>query len=220
MVELVDNGSKTDINVLIADDHSVVRQGLKNIIKEEFSEAIIDEAITGSEALEKTREHEFDVIVLDISMPGQNGLEILKQLRAESNNTPVLILSMHSEDQYAIRMLKAGANGYLTKDTASEELIEAIKRVLIGRKYITETLAEQLLIDMDNPGDKPLHHKITDREFQVLCLIATGKTVSEIAAELFLSVPTISTYRARILEKMNIKNNAELTHYAIQHGIV
>jgi two-component system, NarL family, invasion response regulator UvrY len=209
-----------DIRILIADDHSVVRQGLKQIIQEEFKKAMVDEAITGSEALEKTRENVFDVIVLDISMPGQNGLEILKQLRAEANKTPVLILSMHSENQYAVRMLKAGASGYLTKDTASEELIEAIKRVLMGRKYITETLAEQLATEFDNPVDKPLHQLITDREFQVLCLIATGKTVSEIASELCLSVPTISTYRARILDKMGLKNNAELTHYAIQQGIV
>ncbi|MBA3901663.1 MAG: response regulator transcription factor, partial [Bacteroidetes bacterium] len=190
MVIAADNGGKKNIKILIADDHSVVRQGLKNIIQEEFPEAAVDEAITGNEVLEKTRATEFDVIVLDISMPGQNGLEILKQLRAESIKTPVLILSMHSEDQYAIRMLKAGASGYLTKDTASEELIEAIKRVLMGRKYITETLAEQLATDIDKPSDKPLHQIITDREFQVLCLIASGKTVSDIATELCLSVPT------------------------------
>lgn len=215
-----ENGNKQDLKILIADDHSVVRQGLKNIISEEFSKAEVDEAVTGTEALEKSKGINYDVIVLDISMPGQNGLEILKQLRADDIKTPVLILSMHAEDQYAIRMLKAGASGYLTKDSASEELIEAIKRVLMGRKYITETLAEQLATDMDKPNDKPLHQRITDREYQVLSLIASGKTVSEIAAELFLSVPTISTYRARILDKMGLKNNAELTHYAIQQGIV
>jgi two-component system, NarL family, invasion response regulator UvrY len=209
-----------ELQVLIADDHSIVRQGLKQIIMDEFSKAKVQEASTGNQTLEKCRESNFDVIILDISMPGKNGLEILKQLRAESIKNPVLILSMHSESQYAVRMLKAGASGYLTKETASEELVAAVHRVLAGRKYITETLAEQLATDFDNPSDKPLHQLITDREFQVLCLIATGKTVSEIAEELCLGVPTISTYRARILEKMSLKNNAELTHYAIQHGIV
>jgi two-component system, NarL family, invasion response regulator UvrY len=209
-----------ELKLLIADDHSVVRQGLKQIIADEYAEAQVDEAVSGNEALDKAREGDYDVIILDISMPGRNGLEILKQLRSEEIKVPVLILSMHSENQYAIRMLKAGASGYLTKESASEELIAAVKRVLMGRKYITETLAEQLATDFDNPSDKPLHQLITDREFQVLCLIANGKTVSEIAEELCLSVPTISTYRARSLEKMSMKNNAELTHYAIQQGLV
>jgi two-component system, NarL family, invasion response regulator UvrY len=212
--------SSDEINVLIADDHSIVRQGLKQIILDEFSAAKVDEASTGNDTLDKCRENTYDVIILDISMPGKNGLEILKQLRAESIKNPVLILSMHSESQYAVRMLKAGASGYLTKETASEELVAAVHRVLAGRKYITETLAEQLATDFDNPTDKPLHQLITDREFQVLCLIATGKTISEVAEELCLGVTTISTYRARILEKMSMKNNAELTHYAIQQGIV
>ena len=209
-----------DLKILIADDHSVVRQGLKQIILEEFPTALVEEAVTGNETLEQARNNDFNVIILDITMPGKNGLEILKQLRSESIKTPVLILSMHAENQYAIRVLKSGAFGYLTKESASEELIMAIKRVLRGRKYITETIAEQLATDFDNPANKPLHQLISDREFQVLCLIANGKTVSEIAEELFLSVPTISTYRARILEKMNMKNNAELTHYAIQQGLV
>jgi two-component system, NarL family, invasion response regulator UvrY len=209
-----------ELRLLIADDHSVVRQGLKQILTDEYSDAQVDEAISGNEALEKAREGNYDVLILDISMPGKNGLEILKQLRTEEIKIPVLILSMHSENQYAIRMLKAGASGYLTKESASDELIEAVRRVLMGRKYITETLAEQLASDFENPTDKPLHQLITDREFQVLCLIATGKTVSEIGDELCLSVQTISTYRARILEKMGMKNNAELTHYAIQQGLV
>jgi two-component system, NarL family, invasion response regulator UvrY len=214
------NVEEKELKLLIADDHSVVRQGLRQIISEEYADAIVDEATSGNETLEKAREGNYDVLILDISMPGKNGLEILKQLRAEEIKLPVLILSMHAENQYAIRMLKAGASGYLTKESASEELIEAVRRVLMGRKYITETLAEQLASDFENPTDKPLHQLITDREFQVLCLIAGGKTVSEIGNDLCLSVQTISTYRARILEKMNMKNNAELTHYAIQQGLV
>jgi two-component system invasion response regulator UvrY len=207
------------INILITDDHTVVREGLKRILKEEFPEATFGEAGDGNQALEKTRNEVWDVIILDITMSGRNGLEVLKQMRAENIKTPVLILSMHPEDQYAVRVLKAGASGYLTKESASEELVTAIRRIISGRKYITLSLAEKLANDLEIDTDKPIHELISDREFQVLNLIASGKTVSEIAVELSLSVTTISTYRSRILEKMNMKTNAELTHYAIQKGI-
>jgi two-component system invasion response regulator UvrY len=207
------------INILITDDHTVVREGLKRILKEEFPEATFGEAGDGNQALEKTRSEVWDVIILDITMSGRNGLEVLKQMRAENIKTPVLILSMHPEDQYAVRVLKAGASGYLTKESASEELVTAIRRIISGRKYITLSLAEKLANDLEIDTDKPIHELISDREFQVLNLIASGKTVSEIAVELSLSVTTISTYRSRILEKMNMKTNAELTHYAIQKGI-
>jgi two-component system invasion response regulator UvrY len=209
----------TMINILITDDHTVVREGLKRILKEEFPEATFGEAGDGNQALEKTRSEVWDVIILDITMSGRNGLEVLKQMRAENIKTPVLILSMHPEDQYAVRVLKAGASGYLTKESASEELVTAIRRIISGRKYITLSLAEKLANDLEIDTDKPIHELISDREFQVLNLIASGKTVSEIAVELSLSVTTISTYRSRILEKMNMKTNAELTHYAIQKGI-
>ncbi len=207
------------IRILITDDHAVVREGLKRILKEEFPDTTFGEATSGNEALDKTRAEAWDVIILDISMSGRNGLEVLKQMRAENIKTPVLILSMHPEDQYAVRVLKAGASGYLTKDSASDELVIAVKRIISGRKYITLSLAEKLANDLETDTDKPIHELISDREFQVLSLIASGKTVSEIAAVLSLSVPTISTYRSRILDKMHMKTNAELTHYAIQQGL-
>ncbi len=207
------------IRILITDDHTVVREGLKRILKDEFPDSIFGEATSGNEALEKTRAEAWDVIILDISMSGRNGLEVLKQMRTENIKSPVLILSMHPEDQYAVRVLKAGASGYLTKDSASDELVTAVKRIISGRKYITLSLAEKLANDLETDIDKPIHELISDREFQVLSLIASGKTVSEIAVELSLSVPTISTYRSRLLEKMNMKTNAELTHYAIQQGL-
>jgi two-component system, NarL family, invasion response regulator UvrY len=215
------NRSVVMIKVLLADDHQIVRQGLKQILQDEFSDIEFIEASNGNEVIEKSREKDHHIIILDISMPGKNGLEILKQIKHEGIETPILILSMHGEDQYAIRMLKAGASGYLTKDSASEELVNAVRRLLEGRKYISENVAEKLVNDYDvSNGNKPPHELISDREFQVLCLIAAGKTVTEIAENLHLSANTISTYRARILEKMGMKNSAELTHYAIQQGLV
>ena len=208
------------MEILIVDDHNVVRQGLKQIIQEEYSSASFGEAGTGNEALEKMRNKNWDIVILDITMPGKSGLEILKQIKLETIKTAVLVLSMHSEDQYAIRILKAGAAGYLTKESASTELITAIKTILGGRKYINTSLAEKLANNLEIDTNKPIHELISDRELQVLCLIASGKTVSEVATELCLSVATISTYRARILEKMNMRTNAELTHYAIREGLV
>ena len=208
------------INIIIADDHEIVRAGLKQLISDSQELQVKGEARDGQELLEKVRVDNFDVVLLDIKMPGRSGLEILKQLKVEFPDTPVIVLSMHPEDQYAVRTIKAGASGYLTKETAGEKLIEAIKKVYKGGKYISPTLAEKLADSIANDKQKPPHEYLTDREFQVVCMIASGKTVTEIAKELFLSVKTISTYRQRILEKMNMKNNAELTHYVINNNLL
>ncbi len=208
------------IRILIADDHAIVRKGLKQIISETQDMIVADEAGDGQEVLNKVRKDSFDMVLLDISMPGRTGLDILRELKAEKPRMPILVLSMYPEEQYAVRVLRAGASGYLTKESAPDELIAAIRKVSLGKKYITPSLAERLAFDLDIDSDKPLHETLSDREYQVLCLIASGKTVGEIAEKLSLSAKTISTYRARILEKMNMKNNAELTHYALQHKLV
>ncbi len=209
---------------LIADDHAIVRKGLVQLIKEEFYEAEIAEATDSNEVYEKVKEKIWDVILLDISMPGRNGLDILKQLRAEGVKAPILMLSMHPEEQYAIRVLKAGASGFLNKESATAELVSAIQKVLMGRKYISASLAEKLAEKLaDSAGDKmdkALHELLSDREMQVLQMLASGKTVSEVAEEISLSVNTISTYRARLLEKLSLNNNAELTRYALDNGLV
>jgi two-component system invasion response regulator UvrY len=208
------------IRILIADDHTIVRKGLKQIISETQDMVVADEAGDGQEVLNKVRKNGFDMVLLDISMPGRTGLDILRELKAEKPKLPILVLSMYPEEQYAVRVLRAGASGYLTKESAPDELIAAIRKVSLGKKYVTPSLAERLALDLDMDSDKPLHETLSDREYQVLCLIASGKTVGEIAEKLSLSAKTISTYRARILEKMNMKNNAELTHYALQHKLV
>jgi two-component system, NarL family, invasion response regulator UvrY len=208
------------IKILIADDHAIVREGLKQIVAETSDMVVADEASTGHEVLDKVRNNEFTVVVLDISMPGGDGLNILKQIKKERLRLPVLVLSVHPEEQYAVRVLKAGAAGYLTKESAPDELISAIRRVSGGRKYVSSLLAEKLAFDLESDGEKPLHETLSDREFQVMCMIASGKRVKEIGEELCLSVKTISTYRSRILEKMRMKNSAELTHYALKHGMV
>jgi two-component system invasion response regulator UvrY len=208
------------LKILIADDHAIVRQGLKQILADIPDLAIVDEASSGNEVLSKVRTNAYDVLILDISMPGLSGLDVLKQLKSEKPDINVLMLSMHPEEQYAIRALKAGAAGYLTKESAPEELIAAIKKVSIGRKYVTASLAEKLAFDLEERSERRSHEYLSDREFQVLCLIASGKTVKEIAEVMFLSIKTISTYRSRILEKMNMKTSAELTHYAIKNGLI
>ena len=208
------------MKILIADDHAFVRKGIRQIITEEFSDASISEASNSAELLEKLRAETFSVVISDLSMPGKNTLEVLKDLKAEEIKTPVIILSMHPEDQYALRVLKAGGSGYLTKESAPEELVKAIRMVLAGKRYISPSVAEQLLIHIDDSSEVALHQKLSDREFTVFKLIATGKTVSEIADMLFLSVPTISTYRTRILEKIGLRINAEITRYAILHQLV
>jgi len=208
------------VEVLIIDDHSVVRAGLKQIINETPDMIVADEAGTGQEALEKIWENSYTVILLDISLPGRGGLEVLKQIKSDDPDLPVLILSVHPEDQYALRALKSGAAGYLTKESAPEELVVAIRRVAVGGRYITTSLAEKLAFEMTDSADRPRHESLSDREFQVIRLLASGKTISSIADELALSVKTISTYRTRAMEKMNFENNAQLIHYAIQENLV
>jgi len=208
------------LKIGIADDHDIVRQGLKQIISDTDNMVVMGEASNGQELIEMVRKKPFDVLLLDISMPGRSGIEILKQLKIEKPNLPVLMLSMHPEDQYAIRALKAGASGYISKDSASEVLVEAIRKAAQGRKYISPSLAEKLAGTISHDVDEKAHESLSDREFQILVMLAQGKSVSEIGKELFLSVKTISTYRRRILDKMNLKNNAELTHYAIEHELV
>ena len=208
------------IKILIADDHAIVREGLKQIVAETADIIVADEATSGHEALEKVWDNEYDVVILDISMPGRDGVDILKQLRGHKPHLPILVLSMHPEEQYAVRVLKAGAAGYLTKESAPDELITAIRRVSTGRKYVSSSLAEKLAFDLEHDAKKPRHEILSDREYQVMCMIASGKRVQEIAEELCLSVKTVSTYRARILEKMKMTNNAELMRYAMKHELV
>ena len=208
------------IKILIADDHAIVRKGLKQIIAETTDMLVADEACDGQEVLSKLRKDSFDMLLLDISMPGRTGLDILRELKAENPKLPVLVLSMYPEEQYAVRVLKAGASGYLTKESAPDELIAAIRKVSTGKRYVTPSLAEKLAFNLQADSDKPLHENLSDREYQVMCMIASGRTVGEIAEKLSLSAKTISTYRARILEKMKMKNNAEITHYAIQNRLV
>ncbi len=208
------------IRVLIADDHAIVREGLKQIIGDSDLITVAGEAENAQQAIQKVREGGFDVLLLDISMPDRNGIDVLKQVKKELPGLPVLMLTMHREDQYAIRAMKAGASGYLTKQSAPSELVNALQLVASGRKYITPSLAEEMANQIgDDPG-KPLHETLSDREYQTLIMIASGKTVTEIAAELALSVKTISMYRARLLQKMRLRHNAELTHYAMRHKLV
>jgi DNA-binding NarL/FixJ family response regulator len=208
------------IKVFIADDHAVVREGLKQICRETADLVVAGEAVNGLEALDRIRGEEWDVAVIDMTMPGRSGLEIVKELKRDRPQLPILVLSVHSEDQYAIRLLKAGAAGYLTKQSVPDELVDAIRRVVSGGKYVSPSLAEKLALQLDRDFANPPHEVLSDREFQVLRLIASGRTVSEIATELSLSVKTVSTYRSRILEKMNLNSNAELIRYAIENGLI
>jgi DNA-binding NarL/FixJ family response regulator len=208
------------IRVLIADDHSVVRVGMRQILSGIKDIAVIDEAANATEVLEKVKKNDYSVVVLDIAMPGKSGLDALKEIKTERPKLPVLILSMYPEDQYAIRVLRAGATGYMTKDSAPDELVKAIRIVAEGKKYVSPTFAEILALNLDTDREKELHELLSDREYEVLCMIASGKTISEVAEILFLSVKTISTYRSRILEKMHLKNNAELTSYSLQNHLI
>jgi two-component system invasion response regulator UvrY len=207
------------IRILIVDDHAIVRQGLRRILEEAKGMKVAGEDANGVEALKMLRMEKFDVILLDISMPEKNGIDTLKQIMDRNKDAKVLMLSMYPEDQYAVRLMKAGASGYLTKETAPEQLVEAIRTVVEGKKHINPTLAELLLQECGLDSGKPLHKNLSDREYQVLRMIGSGKQVSEIAETLSLSVKTISTYRAHILEKMKLKNNAELTYYVMQNGL-
>jgi two-component system invasion response regulator UvrY len=212
------------MRVLIADDDTYVRRGLREIILEEYSKAEIVEARSAREAIDCVRSQErerfWDVVVLDINMPGGSGIEVLKELRKEYRKLPILVLSGHSVDEYAVRTLKAGASGFLSKETAPEELIAAIGKVLRGGKYISPSVAEKLAFNLEGVEGRAPHESLSDREYQIMRLIASGKEVGEIAGELSLSVKTISTYRARILEKMKMHTNAQLTFYAIKNGLV
>jgi two-component system, NarL family, invasion response regulator UvrY len=208
------------IRILIADDHPVVRQGLARILAADPDLSVVDEVGNGTEVVQKVRRGGYDVILLDVSLPGMNGLEVLKQLRIDMPKLPVLMLSVHSEEQYAIRALKAGASGYLTKASAPEELVTAIKTLAKGKQYITTTLGERLAAEVrDLIGNKPPHEALSDREHDVLCRLGRGQTVGEIAADLSLSAKTVSTYRARILSKMGMSNNAQLMRYVMEQGI-
>lgn len=208
------------IKILIVDDHEVVREGVKKIFERQPGAAAFGEAGTAQEALTLAREEEWDVAVLDLSLGGRNGLEVLKELKQIRPRLPVLILSMHSEEQYARRAFRAGAAGYVTKGSSRVELVEAVDKVMKGGRYVTPALAEKLVLSLDRDSELNRHETLSDREFEVMCLIASGKTVGEIAEILSLSNKTISTYRARILEKMDMKTNAELTYYAIHNHLV
>jgi len=208
------------IRIIIADDHPIVRAGMKQIISEAVDMSVADEAGDGRQLLNKIRAENFDVVILDISMPHIDGLDVLKQLKIEKPRLPVIILSIHPESQYALRVLKAGASGYVTKSSAPDELITAIRKVQRGGKYISPSVAEKLAFQLEADFEEMPHEVLSDREYQVLCMLASGKTVTEIAEALALSVKTVSTYRSRILEKMDMKNNAELIHYAVQNKLV
>jgi DNA-binding NarL/FixJ family response regulator len=209
------------IHVLIADDHAIVRQGLKQILSETEDLVVAGEADDGAEALQLARQQEWNVFLLDVSMPNRNGIDTLKQLKKEFPRLPVLILSMHPEEQYAVRALKAGASGYLTKQSAPEQLVTAIRQVAGGRKYVSPTVAMQLAdaIANDTDSEQPPHELLSDREYEVLKLIAAGKTLTQIAEELNLAVATISTFRARILTKLGLSSTAELIRYGLEHGL-
>jgi len=206
--------------ILIVDDHEVLREGVKRVFDKQPGSATFGEASTAQEALRLVRMQDWDLVVLDISLGDRSGLEALKELKQLRPRLPVLILSMHSEEQFARRAFKAGAAGYITKDSPGAELVKAINKVAEGGRYVSHALAEGLVIDLERGSDRPRHESLSDREFEVMRLIASGKTVGGIAVLLSLSDNTISTYRARILEKMGMRTNAELTHYAIQNKVV
>ena len=208
------------IRIIIADDHEIVRRGLKQIVAEVPDMAVAGEASDAPGVLALVRKKDCDVLILDITMPGRSGIDVLKELRQKCPKLPVLILSMHSEDEYAVRVIKAGAAGYMTKRSAPKELIGAIRKVVGGGKYVSMSVAEKLAAALSQGAVKSLHENLSDREYQVMCMIAEGKRLSEIADELSLSEKTISTYRARILEKMRMRKNSELIRYAVQHKLV
>ncbi|MBE7557030.1 MAG: response regulator transcription factor [Anaerolineales bacterium] len=208
------------IKVLIADDHPIVRQGLRQILSETADMVVAGEAVNGQEALDQVRAGGWDVLVLDITMPGRSGFDILKEVKCEQPDLPVLVLSIHAEEQLAVRVLKAGASGYVTKENAPNELVRAIRKVVSGGRYVSPGLAESLAFGLDATSDRPRHETLSDREFQVMQLMAGGKTLAEIAEVLSLSAKTVSTYRTRLLEKLNLKTNAELMRYAIENRLI
>ena len=208
------------IRVLIADDHAILRRGLREILMRELDGVVCGEAENAQQVLAQVQNQNWDLAIVDITMPGRSGLDVLRDLQRVQPGLPVLVLSMHPEDQYGKRVLKAGASGYMNKESAPEELIKAIRKVLAGGRYVSPVLAEKLAVEWGTNAGRPLHDNLSDREFEVLRMIALGKTISQIAAELHLSTTTVSTYRARILEKMNMTTTAELMRYALRNDLV
>jgi two-component system invasion response regulator UvrY len=208
------------INVLLADDHAILREGLKEILLRDLEGAVCGEAENAQQVLAKVQRQDWDLVILDVTMPGRSGLDVLGELKMLRPRLPILVLSMHPEDQYGKRVLKAGAVGYLRKESAPEELIKAIRKVLAGGRYVSSALAEKLAVDLDEDANRPIHETLSAREFEILVMIGLGKTVSQIAEDLHLSVTTVSTYRARILEKTNMSTTAELMRYALRNQLV
>lgn len=208
------------LRILIADDHAIIRKGLKQILVEEYPTAFIDEVGDAEAVLKKALKSEWDIIISDLSMPGRSGLDVVRDIKQNFPKIPVLILSIHPEEQYGVRVLRAGAAGYLSKEAAADELINAVKRVLLGRKYISPSIAEKMAEELDRDSDKPPHELLSDREFHVFKLLAEGKGVSEIAESLSLGITTVSTYRSRIISKMKLKTNADLTRYALENHLI
>jgi DNA-binding NarL/FixJ family response regulator len=208
------------IDILVVDDHALIRKGLKQLLEENPNFQIKGEAESGIQAVKMLREQHFDLVLLDISLPDKHGMDVLKQLKSEQPDIKVIVLSMYPEEQYGVRALKAGAAGYINKQSASEKLVGAIQQVISGKKYISETLAEQLLSNLIGESRDLLHQNLSNREYQTLCLMASGKSLTEISEIMMLSPKTVSVYRARMLEKMSFKNNAEAVHYAIAHRLV
>ena len=209
----------TPHRVFVADDHALFRQGVKALLAEEPDLTVAGEAGTAKETLHRIRNESWDVVLLDISLPDGSGIDLLRQIRPHKPDLPILILSMHPEEQFAVSLLRAGATGYITKDAVPQQVVQAIRTLLNGRKYISPTVAQILAEDVGGNG-RPAHEQLSEREFQVFCKLAAGQAVSEIANELFLSVKTVSTYRSRILEKMGMKTNANITYYAIKHELI
>jgi len=208
------------IKILIADDHALIRKGLKQILDDSPDMRVTGEAENGMQAIQMSLENQYDMILLDISLPDKNGIDVLKQIKANTPNTPVLMLSMHAEDQYAVRSMKAGAAGYLNKQSAPAQLLTAIRNVATGKKYISTELAEQLANGLSQGYQELIHQTLSDREYQTLCLMASGKKLSEMAKIMSLSPKTVSVYRSRLLEKMKLKTNAEAIHYAISNHLI
>lgn len=208
------------LNILITDDHSIVRQGFRDVLIKEMGQVVVGEASNAQEALQMVGKKRWDAVVLDISMPGRSGLDVLRDIKAAHATLPVLILSMHDEEQFALRVLKAGASGYMNKASAPSELVRAVRKILTGGRYVSPSLAEKLVTHLVDDSEKPPHERLSDREFEIMCLIASGKSREAIGKAIHLSVKTVSTYRSRILEKMKFQGNAEITRYAIENSLV
>jgi len=208
------------LKIIIADDHGIFREGLKQVIAGTANMSVTDEAADGTELLAKLRTNDYDLVILDISLPGRSGLEILAETKSMRPKLPVLILSMHPEEQYAMRALKSGASGYLTKGSSAQELVEALHKIALGKKYVSASMAELLASRIGSDSDGPLHERLSDREFQVMRMIAAGATPRKIAEELLVGIKTVNTYRVRVLQKMEMKCNADLTRYAVQHKLM